>query len=70
MLKLGVTMPLFEFKCPTCGRIEERLQKYSDAPPMCQHRGWQEPTQMERMISACNHELKGTGWYKTDFKGS
>lgn len=59
-------MPLFEFKCAACGRKEDKLQKYNDPAPMCTCPGF---PGMQRQISACNHELKGTGWYKTDFKG-
>lgn len=58
-------MPLYEFKCGRCGELFDRLQRYTDSPPPCPTCGF---THTTRQISACNHELKGTGWYKTDFK--
>jgi putative FmdB family regulatory protein len=54
-------MPLYEFKCPKCGKIVERLQKYSDPAPVC-------CTAMTRLTSLSSFHLKGSGWYSTDYK--
>lgn len=61
----GKIMPIYEFKCSRCRETFEKLQKYDDKSPACPACGYE---YSERLISACNHELKGTGWYKTDFK--
>ena len=59
-------MPIYEFECPRCKHRCDRLQKMSDPNPDCPEC---EPRQnMTKLISACNHELKGSGWYKTDFR--
>lgn len=58
-------MPIYEFECESCGHRLDRLQKMSDPNPACPVCS-NDP--MIKLISACNHELKGTGWYKTDFK--
>ena len=60
----GQAMPLYEFRCTKCGKEFEKLQKMSDPFPPCVECA----SDTEKLISACNHELKGTGWYKTDFK--
>ena len=56
-------MPLFEYKCPRCGRFEI-LQKYSDpslmACPTC-------GKEVHRLLSAPAIQFKGTGWYITDY---
>ncbi len=57
-------MPVYEYQCSECGRIEEALQKISDPPltvcPACQGR-------LEKMISLNSFQLKGSGWYVTDY---
>ena len=58
-------MPIYEFECKTCNNKKEVIQKYSDAPPICEN----DQTEMTRLISVGSFELKGTGWYQTDFKG-
>lgn len=58
-------MPIYEFQCPQCGTKIEKLQKMSDLDadcPKCE-------STMIKLISAANHVLNGTGWYKTDFRG-
>lgn len=59
-------MPLYEYKCTQCQRKYEFLEKISDKPkthcPDCQ-----QPT-LKRQISPAGFQLKGTGWYETDFK--
>jgi len=60
-------MPIYEYSCTHCGHELEVLQKMSDAPlrdcPACH-----QPT-LKKLISAVGFQLKGSGWYETDFKG-
>lgn len=57
-------MPIYEFQCPECGERTEVIQKISDAPaaecPKC-------GAGMKKLISAPSFQLKGSGWYKTDY---
>ena len=57
-------MPLYEYKCQTCGKIFEVIQKFADEPlkthPDC-------GGVVEKVISAPAFHLKGTGWYATDY---
>lgn len=59
-------MPIYEYECKNCGYRFERLQKISDEPlkicPECQK------SQLTKLISNTSFQLKGTGWYVTDFK--
>ena len=61
-------MPIYEYECPKCGRFEV-IQKVSDRPlkskPGCNFPDC--PNVARRLISACSFELKGSGWYKTDY---
>ncbi|MCD8338594.1 MAG: zinc ribbon domain-containing protein [Burkholderiales bacterium] len=60
-------MPIYAYKCTNCGYEKDILQKYSDAPKtICPKCG--QPT-FKKQLSAPGFELKGTGWYATDFKG-
>jgi putative FmdB family regulatory protein len=60
-------MPIYEYKCTSCGHKKEVLQKLSDAPltecPACGK------ATLSKLISAAGFQLKGSGWYATDFKG-
>jgi putative FmdB family regulatory protein len=60
-------MPIYEYRCSACGHQDEHLQKVSDAPltvcPVCGKKKY------EKQLSAAGFQLKGTGWYATDFKG-
>jgi putative FmdB family regulatory protein len=59
-------MPIYEFVCEACGRIEERLQKLSDPPPdACSECGGK----MAKIMSRNSFQLKGGGWYR-DLYGS
>jgi putative FmdB family regulatory protein len=61
-------MPLYEYKCSSCGHQQEFLQKWSDAPlTVCTACGKETFT---KMLTAAGFQLKGSGWYATDFKGS
>ena len=61
-------MPIYEYRCSACGHADEHLQKVSDAPlkvcPACGKAKYQ------KQLSAAGFQLKGTGWYATDFKGA
>ena len=57
-------MPLYEYKCHTCGRTFEALEKFSDEPLKI-HAGC--GGEVERLLSAPAFHLKGTGWYATDY---
>lgn len=60
-------MPIYEYRCPACGHQQDHMQKMSDAPlatcPQCGKDGY------AKQISAAGFQLKGSGWYATDFKG-
>ena len=59
-------MPIYEYRCTSCGHELEALQKLSDAPltecPAC-HRA-----ALQKKVSAAGFQLKGSGWYVTDFR--
>lgn len=59
-------MPIYEYECGDCGNRLEAIQKVSDAPltdcPTCGQ------ARLRRLVSAAGFQLKGTGWYATDFK--
>ena len=59
-------MPIYAYKCADCGHEKEVLQKISDAPltdcPSCGH------PSMAKMVTAAGFQLKGSGWYATDFR--
>jgi putative FmdB family regulatory protein len=60
-------MPIYEYKCTTCGFQKEHLQKMSDAPlTTCPECG---ATSYAKQLSAAGFHLKGGGYYATDFKG-
>lgn len=59
-------MPIYEYRCGECGHQQEFLQKVSDAPPRdCPKCG--KPA-LAKLLSAAGFQLKGSGWYATDFK--
>jgi putative FmdB family regulatory protein len=61
-------MPIYEYRCSACGHKLESLQKLADAPLVtCPSCG--KPT-LTKLVSAAGFQLKGSGWYATDFKGS
>ncbi len=59
-------MPIYEYRCGACGSKHEALQKLSDAP-LTQCPACGEPA-MTKLVSAAGFQLKGSGWYVTDFK--
>ena len=61
-------MPIYEYKCAECAFQEEHLQKVSEPPlTVCPSCGKET---FKKMLSAAGFQLKGSGWYATDFKGS
>ncbi len=61
-------MPIYEYRCGACGVQKEFLQRLSDAPLRdCPECGKPE---LAKLMSAAGFQLKGTGWYATDFKSS
>jgi len=60
-------MPIYEYRCASCGFQDEHLQKVSERPlktcPSCGK------AKYKKMLSAPGFQLKGSGWYATDFKG-
>jgi len=53
-------MPIYEYECASCGRIEEAIQKFSDRPlTKCSHCSGK----LNRLISQSAFHLKGSGWY-------
>jgi putative FmdB family regulatory protein len=68
LLQEDNSMPIYEYKCQTCGHQLEAIQKISDSPltdcPKCGKNS------LGKEISATRFQLKGTGWYATDYKNS
>jgi putative FmdB family regulatory protein len=61
-------MPIYEYRCGSCGHQQEFLQKVGDAPlTVCTQCG--KPS-FSKMVTAAGFQLKGSGWYATDFKNS
>lgn len=61
-------MPIYEYRCEACGNQEEVLQKVADSPlTTCSKCG---KNALTKVISQTQFQLKGTGWYVTDFKNS
>ncbi len=60
-------MPIYEYHCAACGQRHDALQKVSDAPLTdCPHCG---AAALSKALTAAGFQLKGSGWYATDFKG-
>ncbi len=60
-------MPIYAYKCGSCGHAKDVLQKISDDPltqcPSCGQ------DTFSKQLTAAGFQLKGSGWYATDFKG-
>ncbi len=60
-------MPIYAYKCESCGHSKDVLQKMSDAPltdcPQCGAPAF------KKQLTAAGFQLKGSGWYVTDFRG-
>ena len=59
-------MPIYEYRCGSCGHQQEFLQKVSD-PPLTECPECKKPS-FSKMLTAAGFQLKGSGWYATDFK--
>ena len=57
-------MPLYEYKCNSCGEVFELIQKFSDAPLTVHEKCG---GAVERLISPSAFQFKGSGWYVTDY---
>jgi putative FmdB family regulatory protein len=59
-------MPIYEYRCGECGHQDEHLQKLTEKQlskcPACGKKAY------KKMLSAAGFQLKGSGWYATDFK--
>jgi putative FmdB family regulatory protein len=59
-------MPIYAYRCEACGFAKDVLQKMSDAPlsecPSCGK------STFKKQVTAAGFQLKGTGWYATDFR--
>jgi len=59
-------MPIYAYKCSACGFAKDALQKISDAPlTVCPSCG---ASAFEKQLTAAGFQLKGSGWYVTDFR--
>ncbi|MDR3053871.1 MAG: zinc ribbon domain-containing protein [Zoogloeaceae bacterium] len=59
-------MPIYEYRCADCGFQKEHLQKLSDPVlRVCPQCG---ADRYKKLLSAAGFQLKGSGWYATDFK--
>lgn len=60
-------MPIYAYRCADCGHTKDVLQKMSDAPlttcPACGAESF------SKQVTAAGFQLKGSGWYATDFRG-
>lgn len=60
-------MPIYAYKCESCGHAKDVLQKISDDPlsvcPACGQ------SSFRKQVTAAGFQLKGSGWYVTDFRG-
>jgi putative FmdB family regulatory protein len=59
-------MPIYAYKCASCGHAKDVLQKLSDEPlttcPACG------AASFSKQVTAAGFQLKGSGWYATDFR--
>lgn len=61
-------MPIYEYRCTQCERVTDVLQlRLNAAPPKCKSCG---SAEVERLISRTSFQLKGSGWYTSDYSKS
>ncbi|MFN4350324.1 MAG: FmdB family zinc ribbon protein [Hylemonella sp.] len=60
-------MPIYAYKCESCGVAKDVLQKISD-PTLSDCPACGQPT-FRKQVTAAGFQLKGSGWYATDFRG-
>lgn len=59
-------MPIYAYRCESCGHSQDVLQKLADAPlTICPHCG---APAFKKQVTAAGFRLKGSGWYVTDFR--
>jgi putative FmdB family regulatory protein len=59
-------MPIYAYRCEACGFAKDALQKMSDAPlTVCPSCG---KSTFKKQLTAAGFQLKGSGWYVTDFR--
>jgi putative FmdB family regulatory protein len=59
-------MPIYEYQCPACGAHIEEMQKISEPPlTVCPQCG---KPDLQRLVSHTGFQLKGSGYYATDYK--
>ena len=60
-------MPIYAYRCEACGHAKDVLQKISEPPltvcPACNKEAFR------KQVTAAGFQLKGSGWYVTDFRG-
>jgi putative FmdB family regulatory protein len=62
-----LTVPIYAYKCESCGHTEDVMRKISDPPlTTCTKCG---KDTFSKQLTAPGFQLKGSGWYATDFKG-
>jgi putative FmdB family regulatory protein len=60
-------MPIYAYRCEACGFAKDVLQKISDQPlTVCPECGKES---FKKQVTAAGFQLKGSGWYVTDFRG-
>ena len=60
-------MPIYAYKCESCGYAKDILRKMSDEPlTVCPQCG---ESSFKKQLTAAGFQLKGSGWYVTDFRG-
>ena len=60
-------MPIYAYRCTTCGHAQDVLRKISDPPlSVCPTCG---AATFVKQVTAAGFQLKGSGWYVTDFRG-
>ena len=59
-------MPIYAYRCAACGHAKDVLQKMSD-PPLLDCPACGQP-RLEKQVTAAGFQLKGSGWYVTDFR--
>ncbi len=60
-------MPIYAYRCESCGHAQDVLQKISDPVlTQCPACG---AASFKKQVTAAGFQLKGTGWYVTDFRG-
>jgi putative FmdB family regulatory protein len=61
-------MPIYAYKCAACGHSLDILQKMSD-PPLADCPACGASDTFKKQLTAAGFQLKGSGWYVTDFRG-